>query len=46
MRYVFPIIVAVAELGAGLVYLYLHEWRLAIVWLGYSLAAFALAAVK
>lgn len=39
----FPIAVAVCEAGAGLVYLWQREWRLAIIWLGYAVAAVALA---
>lgn len=46
MRYVFPVAVAVCELGACLVYLWHREWLLAIVWGGYAIAAFALAMVR
>jgi hypothetical protein len=46
VRYVFPLAVAVCETGAALVYLSRGEWRLAIIWIGYAFAAWALAGVK
>lgn len=46
MRTLFPIIVACAETGAGLVFLWRQEWRLAILWLGYAVAAWALVGLK
>jgi len=42
----FPYLVAAGETGAALVYLYNHEWRLAIIWGGYAVAAVALASIK
>ncbi len=46
MRLIFPIAVAVLETGAALVFLYLREWRLFVLWTGYSVAAYALAWLK
>lgn len=43
---VFPYAVAVLELVAGAVYLYHHEWRLAIVWFGVGVANLAFAGIK
>lgn len=43
---IFPYAVAVLELGAGLVYAYYGDVRLTILWLGYAVAAFALAGLK
>lgn len=43
---ILPTLVAWLELGAGLVYLWSREWRLAILWIGYGIAALALAGVK
>ena len=43
---IFPVAVAVLELAAGCVYVYQKEWRLAILWLGYGVAATALAWVR
>lgn len=42
----FPTLVALLELAACLVYLAKHEWRLAIVWGGYAIAASAFAGIK
>lgn len=42
----FPYAVAALELCAGAVYLYQHEWRLAIVWVGVGIANFAFAGIK
>lgn len=44
--HVFPFAVAFLELGACLVYLAHREWRMAILWGGYAVAAFALAQVR
>lgn len=41
-----PLAVALLEFGAGVVYPCHQEWRLAIVWLFYGVAAAALAGVK
>jgi hypothetical protein len=46
MTRVFPYLVAIGEAGAALVYLYNREWRLAVIWGGYAIAAVALASVK
>jgi hypothetical protein len=46
MSVVFPYCVAVLEGAAALVYLYHHQWRLAIVWAGVSVANFAFAGVR
>ena len=43
LRHLFPILVAVAETGAALVFLWRREWVLATVWGGYAVAAWALA---
>ena len=43
---VFPYAVAILEVCAAAVYLYHHEWRLALVWSGYGLAAWAFAGIK
>ena len=43
---VFPYLVAWLELCACLVYLYHREWRMSVLWGGYAVAAFALAAVR
>jgi hypothetical protein len=40
---VFPLLVGVMEFGAGAVYLYQRQYRDAIVWFAYSVAAGALA---
>lgn len=42
----FPWCVAILELAAGCVYLYHREWRFAILWFGYGIAAVALAGAK
>ena len=41
-----PYAVAVMEAIAGIVYLYHHEWRLAIVWVGVSIANGAFAGIR
>jgi len=46
MTAIFPWAVAVLELGAGVVYLCAGQWRLAVLWLGYGVAAMALAGVR
>jgi hypothetical protein len=46
MRYIFPYTVAHVELAASIVYMFRREWRLAILWGGYAIAAFALAGQK
>ncbi len=46
MTHIFPVAVAVLECAAGIIYLADQNWRLAILWLGYGIAAFALAGVK
>lgn len=43
---VFPYAVAVLEVLAAGVYLYHREWRLALVWTGYGVAALAFAGIK
>ena len=42
----FPYSVAALEAAAGLVYLWHHEWRLAIVWFGVAVANGAFAGIK
>jgi len=44
--WIFPWAVAILELGAGFVYLGHREWRLAVLWLGYGVAACTLATLK
>lgn len=46
MRLVFPIAVAVLDLGASIVYLKGREWALAITWFCYAIAAASLGFVK
>jgi hypothetical protein len=43
---VFPYCVAVLEIAACLVYLWAHEWRLALVWAGVGIANFAFAGIR
>lgn len=43
---IFPYGVAALELTAGAVYLYHHEWRLAIVWFAVGIANAAFAGIK
>jgi hypothetical protein len=42
----FPMLVAILEGAACLVYLYKGEWRLAVVWGGYTIAAAAFAGIR
>lgn len=42
----FPYLVAVLEGAACVVYLLNREYRMAVIWFGYTIAACALAAVK
>lgn len=44
--HVFPWAVALLELAAGIVYLINGDYRLAILWLGYGVAAVALTGVQ
>ena len=43
---VFPIAVAVLEVGAAVVYVINKEWALAVAWFCYAVAAVALGMVK
>ncbi len=43
IRLLFPLLIAVAELGAGAVCAYKHDWRMSLVWTCYAVATFALA---
>jgi hypothetical protein len=45
MRF-FPYAIAVLEVGATMVYLYHHQWRLALMWGCYAIATFAIGGVK
>lgn len=42
----FPYAVCILEALAGIVYLYHHEWRLAIVWIGVAVANGAFAGIR
>lgn len=46
IQQVFPYAVAGLETAAALVYIGHHNWRMAILWGGYAIAAWALAGVK
>lgn len=46
VKHLFPYAVAVLELGAGVVYAYYGDVRMTVLWLGYGIAAFALAGVR
>ncbi len=43
MTRVFPYLVGVLELGAGIVYAYNGKWWLALAWGAYAIAAYGLA---
>lgn len=43
---IFPYLVALGELTAGVIYAYYGEWRLAIIWLGVGIANGAFAGIK
>jgi hypothetical protein len=45
MRLIFPISVAILDLGAGLVYVYYRQWALGITWIMYAVAAVSLGMV-
>ena len=46
IRTLFPYAVAALQLCAGLVFLYRHEWRFAIVWLSLAIANAAFAGMR
>lgn len=41
-----PYVIAVLQLGAGIVYLYHHEWRIAIIWVPLAVSNFAFAGIR
>ncbi len=43
---IFPYLVAVLELAAGIVYIFYKDWRLAAVWVCVGIANFAFAGIK
>ena len=45
MTHLFPILVAILETGAALVFAWHRDVRMAILWGGYAVAAWALAGV-
>lgn len=40
---IFPYLVGILELGAGLVYAWNSKWWLALAWISYAVAAYGLA---